>query len=53
MNARYKEKIGDIEGARAAFQLCDTFEYDSSFIETTIKEANMEQRLVNIINHQS
>ncbi|XP_023758120.1 pre-mRNA-processing factor 39-2 isoform X2 [Lactuca sativa] len=47
-NARYREKIGDIEGARAAFQLCDTSESDSSFIETAIKEANMEKRLGNL-----
>ncbi|KAI3709904.1 hypothetical protein L2E82_39672 [Cichorium intybus] len=45
-NARFREKIGDIEGARAAFHLCDT-ESDSSFIETAIKEANMEKRLGN------
>ncbi|KAI3741511.1 hypothetical protein L1987_59185 [Smallanthus sonchifolius] len=46
-NARIREKIGDIEGARAAFHLCDT-ESDSSFIETAIYEANMETRLGNM-----
>ncbi|KAI3800696.1 hypothetical protein L1987_28790 [Smallanthus sonchifolius] len=46
-NARFREKIGDIEGARAAFHLCDT-ESDSSFIETAIYEANMETRLGNM-----
>ena len=44
-NARFREKIGDIAGARAALLLCDTGS-DSSFIETAIKEANMEKRLV-------
>lgn len=44
-NARFREKIGDIEGARAAFHLCDT-ESDLSFIDTAIYEANMETRLV-------
>ncbi|KAL4563590.1 hypothetical protein LXL04_027634 [Taraxacum kok-saghyz] len=46
-NARFREKIGDIEGARAAFQNCDT-NSDSSFIEIAIKEANMEKRLGNL-----
>ncbi|KAK9056019.1 hypothetical protein SSX86_027106 [Deinandra increscens subsp. villosa] len=46
-NARFREKIGDIEGARAAFHLCDT-ESDSSFVETAITEANMETRLGNM-----
>ncbi|KAK1420319.1 hypothetical protein QVD17_21824 [Tagetes erecta] len=46
-NARFREKIGDIEGARAAFHLCDT-ESDSSFIDTAIYEANMETRLGNM-----
>ncbi|XP_076960367.1 pre-mRNA-processing factor 39-2-like [Bidens hawaiensis] len=45
-NARFREKIGDIEGARAAFNLCDT-ESDSSFVDTAIYEANMEARLGN------
>ncbi|KAL8235984.1 hypothetical protein R6Q59_017065 [Mikania micrantha] len=46
-NARFREKIGDIEGARAAFHHCDT-ESDSSFVETAITEANMETRLGNM-----
>lgn len=46
-NARFREKIGDIEGARAALLLCDNGS-DSSFIETAIKEANMEKRLGNL-----
>ncbi|KAI7730343.1 hypothetical protein M8C21_025100, partial [Ambrosia artemisiifolia] len=46
-NARFREKIGDIEGARAAFHLCVT-ESDSSIIDSAICEANMETRLGNM-----
>ncbi|MFS7931744.1 putative tetratricopeptide-like helical domain superfamily [Helianthus anomalus] len=46
-NARFREKIGDIEGARAAFHLCDT-ESDSSIVDTAIHAANMETRLGNM-----
>lgn len=48
-NASFRERIGDFDGARAAFHLCDA-ESDSSIVETVIKEANMETRLVH--NHE-
>ncbi|KVH87043.1 RNA-processing protein, HAT helix [Cynara cardunculus var. scolymus] len=46
-NARFREKIGDIEGARAALLRGENGS-DSSFIETAIREANMEKRLGNL-----
>uniref|UniRef100_A0A5B6ZIY4 Uncharacterized protein n=1 Tax=Davidia involucrata TaxID=16924 RepID=A0A5B6ZIY4_DAVIN len=45
-NARFKEHIGDVLGARAAYLQCDTGSH-SHFIENVIKEANMEKRLGN------
>lgn len=44
-NSRFKEKIGDRCGARAAFLLPDK-ELNSDFVEKVVKEANMEKRLV-------
>lgn len=44
-NARYKEQIGDVYAARAAFLENDT-ESDSAFIENVTIKANMERRLV-------
>ncbi|KAL2494590.1 Tetratricopeptide repeat (TPR)-like superfamily protein [Forsythia ovata] len=46
-NARFKEQIGDADGARAALLLCDA-KTDSNFIESVIKQANMEKRLGNL-----
>ncbi|XP_071715826.1 pre-mRNA-processing factor 39-2 [Rutidosis leptorrhynchoides] len=46
-NASFRERIGDFDGARAAFHLCDT-ESDSSVIDTVVKKANMETRLGNM-----
>ncbi|XP_047317553.1 pre-mRNA-processing factor 39-2-like isoform X2 [Impatiens glandulifera] len=45
--ARFKENSGDIEGARAAYQLLHT-EISPGLIEATIKHANMEHRLGNL-----
>ncbi|XP_058196087.1 pre-mRNA-processing factor 39-2 isoform X3 [Rhododendron vialii] len=45
-NSRFKEKIGDRCGARAAFLLPDK-ELNSDFVEKVVKEANMEKRLGN------
>ncbi|XP_052202218.1 pre-mRNA-processing factor 39-2 isoform X2 [Diospyros lotus] len=45
-NARFKELIGDRDGAHAAFLWSDE-ESSSFFIEKVIKEANMERRLGN------
>ncbi|PIA41432.1 hypothetical protein AQUCO_02200089v1 [Aquilegia coerulea] len=45
--ARYKEKIGDVFGSRAAFHRCDS-ELDSDLIENVRREANMEKRLGNL-----
>ncbi|KAF5190160.1 Pre-mrna-processing factor [Thalictrum thalictroides] len=45
--ARYKEKIGDVFGSRAAFHQCDS-ESDFDLIENVRREANMEKRLGNI-----
>lgn len=47
-NARFKELIGDRDGAHAAFLWSDE-ESSSFFIEKVIKEANMERRLVNTL----
>ncbi|KAK3037404.1 hypothetical protein RJ639_030166 [Escallonia herrerae] len=46
-NARFKEKIGDVRGARTAFLHCDA-EFDSCFVDNVMKEANMERRLGNL-----
>nr|UWV21202.1 hypothetical protein [Noronhia emarginata] len=43
-NARFKEQIGDADGARAALLLCDA-KTDSSFIASVVNQANMEKRL--------
>ncbi|KAH9325282.1 hypothetical protein KI387_005460, partial [Taxus chinensis] len=44
--ARFKEQIGDIDGARAAFQILG--ELAPELVETVVKHANMEKRLGNI-----
>lgn len=44
-DARFKEHIGDADGARAALALCDP-KTDSSFIQTAAAQANLERRLV-------
>lgn len=44
-NARFKEQIGDVSAARAAFIHGDV-KSDSNFVETVISKANMEKRLV-------
>lgn len=43
-NARFKEKIGDLSGARSAYHQFNA--ESSSYVENVIKEANMEKRLV-------
>ncbi|XP_059669215.1 pre-mRNA-processing factor 39-2 isoform X2 [Cornus florida] len=43
-SARYKEQIGDVSGAHAAFVQCNT-KSSSYFIEDVKKEANMKKRL--------
>lgn len=45
--ARLKENSGDIEGARAAYQLLHT-EISPGLMEATIRHANMEHRLGNL-----
>ncbi|KAG8365591.1 hypothetical protein BUALT_Bualt18G0121700 [Buddleja alternifolia] len=45
-NARFKEHIGDVNGARSALLMCDT-NTDSAFIEKVVLQANMERRLGN------
>ncbi|XP_057797674.1 pre-mRNA-processing factor 39-2 isoform X2 [Salvia miltiorrhiza] len=45
-DARFKEHIGDADGARAALALCDP-KTDSSFIESIAAQANLERRLGN------
>ncbi|CAA0832913.1 Tetratricopeptide repeat (TPR)-like superfamily protein [Striga hermonthica] len=45
-NANFKERIGDINGARAALSLCN-METDSSFISSVVTLANLERRLGN------
>ncbi|GAV79580.1 hypothetical protein CFOL_v3_23045 [Cephalotus follicularis] len=47
-NAKYKEQIGDVVGARTAFLQCDT-ESDFGFVENVILRANMEKRLGNFL----
>lgn len=44
-NARFKEKIGDVLGARAARVHIRT-ELDTDFVEDAIMKANMEKRWV-------
>ncbi|CAA3029455.1 mRNA processing [Olea europaea subsp. europaea] len=46
-NARFKEQIGDADGARAALLLCDA-KTDSGFIASVVNQANMEKRLGNL-----
>ncbi|CAI9783806.1 unnamed protein product [Fraxinus pennsylvanica] len=43
-SARFKDQVGDADGACAALLLCDE-KIDSSFIESVIKQANMEKHL--------
>ncbi|CAN8306311.1 unnamed protein product [Cochlearia groenlandica] len=47
--ARVKEQKGDIDGARAAFQLVHS-ELSPGLLEAVIKHANMERRLGNLDN---
>ncbi|KAJ0016764.1 hypothetical protein Pint_10077 [Pistacia integerrima] len=47
-SAQYKEQIGDVCAARAAFLGCDT-ETDSTFVENVTIKANMEKRLGNFL----
>lgn len=44
-DARFKEHIGDADGARAALALCDP-KTDSTFIESIDAQANLERRQV-------
>lgn len=44
-DARFKEQIGDIPGARAAYQLVHSG-ISPGLLEAVIKHANMEHRLV-------
>ncbi|KAI9127398.1 hypothetical protein K1719_001957 [Acacia pycnantha] len=46
-NARFKEQIGDVSAARAAY-IHGGAESDSNFVETVISKANMEKRLGNM-----
>ncbi|CAN1329476.1 Pre-mRNA-processing factor 39-2 [Linum perenne] len=45
-NAWFKEHLGDVKNARAAFLDCNV-ESDSDFVESVIRKANMEKRLGN------
>lgn len=45
LNARFKEQIGDVLGARAALLQCDA-ESDPQFVKNVILKANMEKRMV-------
>ncbi|KAM7500629.1 hypothetical protein LguiA_025043 [Lonicera macranthoides] len=45
-NASFKEKIGDLSGARSAYHQFNV--ESSSYVENVIKEANMEKRLGNL-----
>ncbi|XP_065878655.1 pre-mRNA-processing factor 39-2 isoform X2 [Euphorbia lathyris] len=47
-NARFKEHIGDIFNARAAFLQCSTAS-DKDFVENVVMRANMEKRLGNSV----
>jgi len=44
-NARFREQIGDVFAARAAYVQSGK-ERDSDFVENVISKANMEKRLV-------
>ncbi|CAN1230473.1 Pre-mRNA-processing factor 39-2 [Linum grandiflorum] len=44
-NAWFKEHLGDVSNARAAFLDCNV-ESDSDFVESVIRKANMEKRLI-------
>ncbi|XP_054777377.1 pre-mRNA-processing factor 39-2 isoform X3 [Prosopis cineraria] len=46
-DARFKEQIGDVSAARAAY-IHGGAESDSNFVETVISKANMEKRLGNM-----
>lgn len=46
LNARFKEQIGDVLGARAALLQCDA-ESDPHFVKNVILKANMEKRMGN------
>ncbi|XP_073150054.1 uncharacterized protein [Henckelia pumila] len=46
-SARFKEHLGDVNGARASLQQCDA-KTDSCFFEKVVTEANMERRLGNL-----
>ncbi|CAJ1938427.1 unnamed protein product [Sphenostylis stenocarpa] len=46
-NARFKEQIGDLLAARAAY-VQNSKETDSDFVQNVISKANMEKRLGNI-----
>ncbi|KAK4421109.1 Pre-processing factor 39 [Sesamum alatum] len=45
-SARFKEHIGDVNGARAALLQCDT-KADLSFVDNVVTLANLERRLGN------
>lgn len=45
LNARFKEQIGDVLGARAALLQCNA-ESDTHFVKNVILKANMEKRTV-------
>lgn len=49
-NARFKEREGDIIGAREALLHCEG-ESDSNFVENVVMKANMERRLVHKLFH--
>ncbi|KAL8113173.1 uncharacterized protein LOC141667685 isoform X2 [Apium graveolens] len=51
-NARFREQIGDVHGARAAFLHGDK-DLNSYFVESVIKAANMEKRLGNLAGASS
>lgn len=44
-NAWFKEKIGDVNGAQAAFLQCD-HEFESYSTDAIRRKANMERRMV-------
>lgn len=44
-NARFKEQIRDLSGARTAFLQLDG-DLDSQFVENIVLKANMEKRMV-------
>ncbi|XP_073300578.1 uncharacterized protein [Primulina huaijiensis] len=47
-SARFKEHLGDVNGACASLQQCDA-KTDSIFFEKVVTEANIERRLGNLI----